>query len=127
METHEKMDQPGLQAPCPRCGQQVHIIFKFCPFCGLEMKAVVEETKSEVLPQEKLKALTTDSQRALMEFEKQFEELRRKHEGKSSKKPALGSTDTSIIKLAIFFGILILLGLIACWMIFSQFAASMKH
>lgn len=127
MEPREGMDEPGLQAPCPRCGEQVHIIFKFCPFCGMEMKAVIEETKSDMLPQNKVNSLSTDSQRVLMDFEKQFEELRKKREGKGAKHPALGSTDSNVIKLAIFFGILILLGLIGCWIIFSQFAASMQQ
>jgi hypothetical protein len=126
MEPPEKIDEQGMQAPCPRCGQQVHVIFKFCPFCGLVMKPRVEEAKSSVLPQERVRTLSPESKRKLMEFEKQFQELQAKREKKSGKTPRLNFSEPSIVRTAIILGILILLGFIGCCYILVKFAAVMK-
>lgn len=75
----EKPEEKTYEAPCPRCGRPVDVMFKFCPACGLEMKARMVELASDIAPPEKMKELSPEAQRVLAAFENQFEDLKKKH------------------------------------------------
>ena len=119
MTQEEKSDQQNLQAPCPRCGGMVDLIFKFCPLCGLEMKPRVDIAASDIVPGEKLPDLSPKSQQALMEFEKRFALLQSKP--KDSPKIKLGESDPSIIRLAYWLIGLTILGVIGCAIFLGRF------
>jgi hypothetical protein len=112
MKQDDKSDQRNLQAPCPRCGAMVDVIFKFCPLCGLEMKPRVDVASSDIISGEKLPELSPKAQQALIEFEKQFALLQTKT--KDSPKIKLAESDPAIVKLAVVLIALTILGVIGC-------------
>ena len=126
METPGQPDETTIEGPCPRCGLSVDAIFKFCPHCGMPMKVQVVEARSDILPDDKMQKLSPEAQRRLIAFEQQFETLQQKIKASPSKSRGSGTTDTSITRFAIVLVVLILLGLIATWFVFSQMFASIN-
>ena len=126
METPEQPDDTTLEAPCPRCGKSVDAIFKFCPHCGLEVKAQVLEARSDLVEDDTLRKLSPDAQRRLVDFEQQFELLSQKIQSTPARSRA-ALADTSVVKLAVIIGIFIVLFLAASWYIIAQFLHSLSN
>lgn len=126
MDTQEQPDETTLEAPCPRCGNMVDAIFKFCPHCGLEVRVQIVEAKSDVVETDEIKKLSPEAQQKLVAFEQQFEALAQKMKTSPPRSRGLDFADSSITRFAVILGVLILLGVIASWYIISQFINSMS-
>jgi hypothetical protein len=110
--TPEQPEEQTFEAPCPRCGRLVDVMFKFCPACGLEMKARMVAAASDVAPPEKAKELSPEAQRALAAFENQFEDLKKKHAAsKFANPPASFSVDYRVVAVLIALTLLGLFGM----------------
>ena len=111
METNVSQQENLHQAPCPKCGERVASNFKFCPFCGQEMARVekldkkltaeaefapVADVPIELVNQDE-KNVSPEARRALEEFDRKFEELKRIREAKPAKSMLSVQADNKIM------------------------------
>ena len=120
LDTPEKPDEQTLEAPCPRCGEIVDVMFKFCPHCGLVMKARIQKT--EILPADELNKLSPGAQRTLAEFERQYKELEKQ------RGPARPPSLTADIDYRIIAGValLVVVMLIVLWKLLMHFITKLQ-
>jgi hypothetical protein len=113
---------------CDSCGKEFDPEFKFCPFCGRVTASADDEARRAAVREDKTafaadaaggapadkagadeKNISPEARRALAEFDRQFEELKQKHENSlTKKKPALGFNSNFSLIMAIVGGALLL-------------------
>lgn len=130
METNGSTQEKLPGAPCPKCGERVASSFKFCPYCGHAMPIAApeaEKPRTPVLPSplaapqpeaagQNQKDISPEAQRALDEFDRKFEEMKRIRASRPDKLKTSSMSDNKAMITVFVAGMLIFLLLIGYFM-----------
>lgn len=130
METNGLTEEKLPQATCPKCGERVASNFRFCPFCGQAMPPAARVAVTPAIPglsspvaappdetaRQNQKNISPEAQRALEEFDRKFEEMKRTRASKPAKLKTSSMADNKAMIAVFAAGMLIFLLILGYFM-----------